>query len=276
MPASMRSCIVPRPGYVFAVCDYPALELHTWAECCSAWLGFSAMAAALNEGKDPHSMMAGTMLGIPYEEAIRRKDANDPHFKKEREAAKPGNFGFPVGMGTERFVEYARANYGVTITQERAAEAKYAWKTTWPEAEGWLNFINSLVEQGGGLASICHYKTNRWRGGLKFTEAANSPFQGLGADIATRALWLVTRACWHPASLLYGCRVVNFVHDEIVAEARDGEQALEIARLMNVAADEFLMHVRMRPVDALLSSVWSKRAKQIKDENGRLVVWHPT
>ena len=51
--------------------------------------------------------------------------------------------------------------------------------------------------------------TGRVRGRVGFTQARNTPFQGLAADGAKLALWALIRA---------GYRVVAFIHDEIIVE----------------------------------------------------------
>ena len=51
--------------------------------------------------------------------------------------------------------------------------------------------------------------TGRVRGRVSFTQARNTPFQGLAADGAKLALWELIRA---------GYRVVAFIHDEILIE----------------------------------------------------------
>jgi hypothetical protein len=54
--------------------------------------------------------------------------------------------------------------------------------------------------------------TGRVRGGVGYTQARNTPFQGLAADGAKLALWRLVRE---------GYRVVGFVHDEVLVELPD-------------------------------------------------------
>jgi len=108
--------------------------------------------------------------------------------------------------------------------------------------------------------------------------ACNSHFQGLVADIAKEALYLVSRECYvEPTSPLFGYRPVFFVHDEIDIEgpldglAEAGERMREIA--LEVAC-------RWAPAvpwegDVALALRLYKGAKEVRDESGRLVVWRP-
>lgn len=106
----------------------------------------------------------------------------------------------------------------------------------------------------------------------------NSFFQGLAADAAKNAGFLIAKACYlDKLSPLHGCFMWNFVHDEFIVEApedRAAEAAEELARLMVVGAAPFLPDVP--PIaEPLLMRRWSKKAKTIRDKNGRLVPWEP-
>lgn len=271
----IRECFVPREGKVFAQGDYEALELHTLAQWCISHGIPSKLGEALNAGKDVHTMMAATMLGITYEEGLVRKKAKDPVLKDARQKAKPINFGFPGGLGIEKFVAFARVQYGVILTEAEAKQAKEAWLTLWPEMHQFF-YLSAQATAGGRLATETHLFSGRIRGGCRYTALCNGRFQGLGADAAKRGLCLVTRACYaDTASPLYGARPIGFFHDEILAEvAIKGapEAAVELGRLMVKGANEFLPDVPSK-VDPLLMEVWSKDAEPIKDENGRLKVW---
>lgn len=76
--------------------------------------------------------------------------------------------------------------------------------------------------------------TGRLRAGVRYTEARNTPFQGLAADGAKLALWELHKE---------GFDVVAFIHDEIVFEV-DEDRAEELAErgaeIMNRAMEEVL------------------------------------
>ena len=84
----VRECFIPRPGYFYAFCDYSFIELCTLAQSCLEYFGWSHMADAINAGLDPHLDMAASMLGIDYEEAKRRKKADDPQISEYRQLSK--------------------------------------------------------------------------------------------------------------------------------------------------------------------------------------------
>lgn len=66
--------------------------------------------------------------------------------------------------------------------------------------------------------------TGRLRSGVSYTEARNTPFQGLAADGAKLALWGLHKA---------GFRIVAFIHDEVLLEVKDEEEAKEAQRIMD-------------------------------------------
>lgn len=93
---------------------------------------------------------------------------------------------------------------------------------------------------------------------------------------------LLSRACYDPTqeSVLYGCRPIAFVHDQNIGETTRDEslwalQCEEAAYLMRQGAEMVLTSMTMRTDEALLTSVWTKKAKPVRDEAGVLQVWRP-
>jgi hypothetical protein len=116
---------------------------------------------------------------------------------------------------------------------------------------------------GGAAVTL----TGRVRGGVSYTEARNTPFQGLAADGAKLALWALTRA---------GYRVVAFVHDEFVIELREGAdyeaEAEQVMRLANGAMESVTGGVPSG-CEYVVTRRWSKRATEVRDSQGKLVPW---
>jgi len=276
----IRECFVPRPGRVFAQADYSGLELATLAQACLAILGYSTLADALNAGLDPHTALACSILGIEYEEGIARKDKSHPlhhDFDQARQTAKVANFGFPGGLGAPKLVLFARKSYGVELTEDQARELKRQWLAKWREMRDYFNAVSSLQGEDG-LISIRQLRSNRVRGGITYTEACNSFFQGLGADATAHAGWLIAKACYtDPSSPLFGARIVNYVHDELILECdidRAPEAAEELSRLMVLGASEWIPNIKLQ-AEPCLMTVWSKDAKTLRDTRGRLIPWSP-
>lgn len=268
----VRECFVPRPGFVFLAVDYSAIQLRTWAQACLYLLGFSRMAEVLNAGEDPHCMVAADILGTTYADAFARKD----EVYYERQCGKVANFGFPGGMGPARLVHAAANQYNVEITEDFAAKLKAIWRRKWPEADPYLEHVRQRTAYGE--AQIEQFGSGRLRGGLGYCDTANGLFSALSYDAIKAAGWLVSKACYlDAASPLYGARIVNVIHDELlleVPEALGHECAEETARLMIAGATPWIPDVPPK-TEAVLMRRWSKKAKALRDGAGRLVPWAP-
>jgi hypothetical protein len=129
---------------------------------------------------------------------------------------------------------------------------------------------------GAALAArVCHAGvatlTGRIRGRVSYSQARNTPFQGLAADGAALALFELVRE---------GFRVVGFVHDEVLVELPDEGGFVSEARVRRV---EEVMRRQMEGVlvggipagcEAALSRRWHKKAKLVVRE-GRVYPWEP-
>jgi len=272
----IRECFVPRDGWVYAQADYPGLELKTLAQSCLWLVGYSSLAKVISEGRDPHLMLAASLSHCTYEQAEQAYKA-DKNWKP-RKLAKVANFGFPGGLGFRTFIEYAAGKpYNLHLGEDEARHLKAQWLSTWVEMQDYFNLISQMVEAGHGEAVISHPGSNRIRGRVRYTAACNGFFQGLGADATGEALWQLAKACYvDTSSPLFGCRPVNYVHDEIIAEVPDDHRAspavLEMCRIMRDAANKWLPDVPFTEIEPCLMAYWSKDAKTIV-QDGRVIVW---
>ena len=268
----IRDCFIPRDGRVFILCDYDAAEMRTLAQC---YLSITGQSSPLGEmyardpNFDPHSYFGARILGIEYEEMLRRVAAGDETAKGMRQRAKPANFGYAGGMGATAFISYARG-YGVELTEAEARELRDMWIETY-KMRRWF----SEAEAASAAGRVVCPSSQRIRGNPAYTEAANMPFQGMAADGAKRALFALARECWVTSdSPLFGCRPVAFIQDEVIVEAPE-ETAHEAAmRVREIMEREMEMCTPDVPASATpaLARRWLKGAEP-KFENGRLVPW---
>jgi hypothetical protein len=103
----VRPCFEAREGYWYCSVDYSALELVTLSQVCLWVCGFSKMAETINESRDPgflHTALAARMIGVDAVELKARIKGGDKQAKNFRQAAKPGSFGLPGGMGAVTLV----------------------------------------------------------------------------------------------------------------------------------------------------------------------------
>lgn len=281
----VRECYRARPGTVFSSVDYEALELHTLAQACLTLVGKSKLAEALNEGVDPHLLLAVQFLldGITYDEGKKiRKDEGHPRHKEvihARNMAKIANFGLPGALSAKTLVRYAKAG-GIIVDLDAAMDLKAKWFKAWPEMKDYFKKIGSLLyigDVGEEVGTAEQLFSARMRGGARYTALCNTMFQGLAADLAKVACYEVAKACYVPGHnpILFGSRSVVFVHDEIIMEhpiETAHERAMEQARIMIEAGRAFCPDVPLKAEPALMH-FWTKDAVAVYDENKRLIPW---
>jgi hypothetical protein len=105
----------------------------------------SVLARKLIQGVDVHRFVAARMklTGRADAAAILADERQYAELMAslsddERGAAKPANFGLPVGMSSETLAGYARVQYEQPYTEEDAAGWKEAWLASFPEMQEYL------------------------------------------------------------------------------------------------------------------------------------------
>ena len=236
---------------VFIGSDYAMAELYSLAALCRRMFGYSVMGDALERGLDIHLVTAAACIGVTYDEILVH-----PRKKELRQMAKALNFGLPGGLGARKMCDYGRVGYGVIKSEDEWRQLIAKWKRLYHEVDRYLDVIG----RQGYPWRVVHPITGFVRGGCGFTDGANTGFQSLTAYYAKTAVFRVARARWNPESPLYGFKIWNFVHDEILCRgpaSRAHAAAAELARVMCEAADEVLGGLHMKS-DPWVSDTWSK------------------
>lgn len=281
----IRECFIPRPGNVFIDADYDTIELRTLSQCCLLLGLESTMAEAIKRGEDLHASFAADLMGLDYAAFDALMKDGDKAAEDMRQLAKPGNFGFPGGMGGTAFAAYARG-YGVKITTKEGIALQKAWLKKWPEMVAYFRHITAICSRGSGVVE--QLLSGRVRGGLRYTQAANTYFQGLSADGVKDATWHVTKECYlgvtpeGKPSPLAGCRPEVVLHDELILEVPNDDRRPEMAsgaakRLKEVM--EARMQVWIPDIPAKASAVmfrrWRKGAKAVYNADGHMIPSKP-
>lgn len=308
----------PRPGLVFFDVDLHCLELACVGQITHDLFGESVHLDRYNAGYDLHAYLASQILARSvvegpaqevqdslcagfatpeevYQTFLAFKKCGSPEheavYEKYRNLAKPIGLGFPGGIGPTKMVTLAQAQYGVTLTEPEARELRAMWRDVYPEMPRYFKWVESQRDYRNDKRSpegepieMYRYETpmGAVRVGCTYTSIANGKaMQSPGAEAAKAGNNAVVRACYDATrgSVLYGCRPIAFVHDQIIGEVgRDTvlwhEQCMEVSRLMVAEAKTALPKVNMR-TEPLLTSVWSKSAKPVLNEHGRLIPWEP-
>jgi len=269
--AGIRECIRSANGALVAS-DYSGLENATLAQVIVWTLGRYDMANKISAGWDYHVDFGSHIIGgIPYEDMLARYKAGDDEAERCRGAAKPFNFGLPGGLWKPTTVQsYARLSYGVDLPTERCRELRDLWYATQHEQVAYLKtYVPTL--KSGALYAVPIPSTGITRRGATYPAAANTGFQGLGAQVAGYGLYLVARA--QMLGEMPG-KLCAFIHDENITDcaAEDVDQVKhDQERLMLQAAEALMPDVKMA-VETTAMTNWSKKAKTLYGPDGRLLV----
>ncbi len=240
---SMRRCIAAPPGRTFIVADYAAIELRVLAHVTKD----PRLTSIFRDGGDPHRDLAAILLG---------KDAATVT-TDERKRAKPVNFGFAFGMGTERFVGYALKDYGVSFTDAEAQRFRAAYFAAYRQVDVWQRRTRATMDlEVRTCCGRARAFASRREG---YTERLNMPIQGTAADGMKQAMVLLA-----PRLACFDACIVLAVHDELVVEAPE-LAAKEIEAIVVESMREGMStHVPTVPivVEASIGRTWSREANR--------------
>jgi DNA polymerase I-like protein with 3'-5' exonuclease and polymerase domains len=274
----IRECYYPREGKVFIAADVGGAELHTLAQKCKNTLGYSVLGDMLSNNQDPHLFVASKLLLTSFNDVVVRYRAGDSEAKKARQDAKAANFGFPGGMRERTFIINQIKQREKFWKYEDVVKLRNAWLDAFPEMREYFDHCKRELGPRG-KATIEIPGTRMLRMVQSMPQCANSHFQGPAAGGALAALCEVSRRCYTvPNSALYRVRPCNFIHDEILGEADEDTAHDAALEMQNVMETEFTKFTPDYPVvvEPVLMRYWSKGAKQIFNEDGRLIPWPQT
>jgi len=209
--ALVKRSFIPPEGYTLVQADYSQMELRIMAHFASE----DNMLKAYNEKQDLHEITAANSLGYTLEE-FRKLDPKV--YKQRRFEAKAENFGFIYGMSAEGFKEYARTDYGITISLKEAEKKREAFFKKYPKLNNYYKEYISKARKFGYVRTFFGRKIhlpeitsiNGGKRGHAERNAINGPIQGTAGEMTILAL-----------SLLHNRldpRVVmsNTIHDSII------------------------------------------------------------
>jgi DNA polymerase-1 len=203
--ADYRRCFVAPPGRALVKADYGQLQLRIAAKVAND----PAMLDAFARGEDLHTRTAQHLTG---KAEVSRDD---------RQLAKSLNFGLLFGMGSKSLASYARQEYGITLTEEKAQTLRSKFFASYPGLQRWHEGAARAQHLArAGVRSAGESRTILGRRRLfdidtPLTFRLASPVQGAEADGAKLALALL----WERRGDCPSAFPVAFIHDEIVVEA---------------------------------------------------------
>ena len=239
--AEVRGCIQAPPGMKLVVADYAAIELRVLAD----QIGEQQLIDVFHAQGNPHRLTASLVMGVPEAEITPAQE----------QGAKAVNFGFAFGMGAESFVAYARKNFNVALTIEKAAAFKQQYLAAYPGIADWQRDMQD--DMPGQLRTAS--------GRLRYFDNSNDDYgarlshaiQGTAADGMKRALVLLYN---HPRFRQLGAKILLVIHDELLVEAPEAhaDEVKEIVtRCMVEGMSTFVKAVPI-VVKADVRSSWAK------------------
>jgi hypothetical protein len=233
-----RELFEPDPGGKLFVGDFAAAELRTLAAVCRAKFGYSKLGDVIVGGTDPHAFTAAAIQGMTPGEFQELKKADPKRYKDGRQRSKPINFGVPGGMGAQSLMEYALANYGVTLTLEEARQFRHQLiNDVYPE----------LNDKDGYLADVSMATLARNLGVAEREAWELFDCSGQRNPLAARGVANVVRGSstaseYYQAKVWDGlCRLLNSVRDpnpdivELVAHEQGGQLLHSLLYCQSVA-----------------------------------------
>ena len=272
----VRDAFRARDGWLYIGSDYHVAEMCSLAQVLVETFGSSAMADAINDGRELHLETAAGILGWSYDRTMTEYKAGNKMAKRARQLAKVANFGFPGGMSAKTMVPYAKG-YGVIITPQEAIELHEAWLNRYPEMAMYFEAISEMVDAGGGRFTYHCPVTEFVRGGVGYTEGCNHPFQLRVAVATKRATYRAVKLSYIGDGPLRGCRPWGMIHDELIVSAPRAKAVAAAPRLAEVMTEELQAlcpDVRVS-ADGHIMEHWYKDAEPVF-LNGKLAIWTPS
>lgn len=218
----IRQLLIAPPGWKILAVDESQSELR-WAAHLSE---DKNMIQVFKSGKDIHTATAEAISGKKAAEMTKEE------FKKNRTNAKPLNFGMLYLISVQGFVNDAKLNYGVNITERIAQEWMSAWFRKYSgitkyhaEMERFCykhGYVESPFGNRRRLPEI--YSNEVGIRNYAIRQAVNFPIQLASSTTVLIAMAeLLMRNLLNPKE----CRIINFVHDEAVFEVRDKDSIID-------------------------------------------------
>jgi uracil-DNA glycosylase family 4 len=253
--STMRSCFGAPDGWAFLDADYSQVELRI-----AAMLSRDPTLLRIFEtGGDPHLTTAAEVSGLSTAEVTKSDATGKTEWRKK---AKPVNFGFLYGMGEPKFIDYARVNYGVDITEKEAHRYRTRYFNLYSELLRWHDRQRRLVRSLGRVHSpigrVRHlpdvYSDNKQTRAEAERQAINSPVQSFASDLMLLSL---VRLSHRLDSRL--ARIVGTVHDSILFEihrdyvAEAAPLIKETMEDMSYVEEKFMIEMTV-PIEAELKA----------------------
>jgi DNA polymerase-1 len=156
-------------------------------------------------------------------------------------------------MSPKSLVEYAKANYGVSISLQEAKKFHENYFKFYKSFKDWHDRVKEHLDKHRSieLETLLGRKLIAY----KFTDAVNYPIQGSGSDLLKMAV-----VFFFKERNDLDAKVVNLVHDEILVEvaAKDIEKAKEVLSSSMEKAGKLILKDVPVAFEIVVSDSWNK------------------
>lgn len=206
----VRGLIGGRPGWVILEADYSQAEMRLAAHYSQD----KTLLRIFNTGRDVHMEMAMAITGKAEQDVTA----------EERKMAKSVNFGFLYGMGWYKYIDYAKENYELDITEGQAKVVRKEFFRNFRSLQEWHERQRKKARRSGYVLSAIGRKrhlhdiesSNKEIRAEAERQAINSPVQSLASDMMLIAMNILDKKL-PPGE----ARLISTVHDSILFEVRE-------------------------------------------------------
>jgi DNA polymerase-1 len=240
----IRAVFKAADGYVFVAADYNCMELRAAAY----FFDDLKLAAVFERGEDPHKITASRVTGKPIE-AI---DGD------ERTHAKATNFGTIYGIGPGGLIEQIWKNARRMIGMAEAEDLLAAFERLYPDLMAHRREYVRVCQVRGAIVIGKDWREGKGRivpfARLPKDQSVRTcclayPIQGMCSDICMKAIADVDRRLRDER---IDGRLVGWIHDELIVEARERDAAQVKALLKDTMERAF---VEVFPTATLLNLI---------------------
>lgn len=246
--ARFRQMVRAPEGWVLIGADYSQIEVRVMA----------VIAQELNlrqvflDGKDIYSATAARMNDIELEAVS----------KDQRQGAKAAVLGLQFGMAAPKFRNYAKAQFGLELSEREAVEMRKAFMDAYPGISRYHDQVTEDLREVGDRQQT-HFDSRTLLGRRRLMRPAernaaiNHPVQGTAADAVKQALADLPDALLQAG--LMQTKLISCVHDEVLLESPIEEAARAgkvLETTMNRAAARYLKDIPAG-AEAIAGQTWA-------------------
>jgi DNA polymerase I-like protein with 3'-5' exonuclease and polymerase domains len=240
--AEIRSIFQAEEGNTLVGADYSQVELRVAAELSRD----PEMLNVYCKGIDLHAFMASKIAGKPLDKVT----------KEERQLGKALNFGLAFGLGAKGLVDYARWNYGVSLTEDEAYSHVRAFFDTYSGYADWQRVQRDIAAKTMHTTSTLG-KLRKLQPLGMYTRSVNHPIQSTSAEVVITALNMLQKKIDNKT-----IRLLLSVHDELILEV-EAPKVKEAKELLGKTMTE--AYLKLFPCGVIKNLVDVKSGKTWRD-----------